>query len=99
MMSTETLALIFDASATVVNAACVVTVWGARRSFARHTELGELEKRISFLERGPDWDVLNELKNTLSDVRMAIAKVETALEIRSNAIERIEQFLRERSRD
>ncbi len=98
MMSTETIALIFDASATVVNAACVATVWFARRSFARHTELGELEKRISLLERGPDWDVLNELKKDLAEVKTSLAKMETALEIRSNTIDRIEEYLRERGK-
>ncbi len=69
MVSTETVALIFDATATVVNAAFVGTVFYLRRQLASRNELGNLDKRVSSLEQtredNPSWEVLTEVNKSL----------------------------------
>lgn len=76
MLSTESVALIFDASATVVNAVCVITVWAGRRSFAQRTELHLLDRRILILEKGPEWH--EALKEEISKLNSRLIVAEQA---------------------
>ncbi len=72
-------ARLVTAIATALNAACVVMVWAARRSFAQRSELMAMRERLATVERGPDWEVLNEIRQELGNVKVSMASISGAM--------------------
>jgi hypothetical protein len=104
MVSTETVALIFDATATVVNAAFVGTVFYLRRQLASRNEMTNLDKRVSSLEQtrdtSPSWEVLSAIKESLGkldgEMKALTARLDGYHEQNGHmreAVDRIQEYL------